>query len=140
MSNLVTLPLGSSLPHVASSFSSLTLPPHTIPSHSAPQAVRPHPPAAQEPLTFRVIQISSFVNHSWAYNQGSGWLGEIQTHSWDSAMGTIRFLKPWSRGNFSQVELKNFQSFFRLYLHGFIQEVQAFVNRFQFECEFFFQG
>ncbi|XP_058516925.1 T-cell surface glycoprotein CD1e, membrane-associated [Ochotona princeps] len=103
---------------------------------TAPQALRPHHPAAEEPLAFRVIQISSFANHSWAHNQGSGWLGEIQTHSWDSAMGTIHFLKPWSRGNFSQAELKNFQSFFRLYLQGFIQEVQAFVNQFQFEYPF----
>ena len=60
----------------------------------------------------------------------------MQTHGWDTALGTIRFLWPWSRGNFSTQELNNLQSLFRLYFHGFTIEVQAFAHEFQFECEF----
>lgn len=95
----------------------------------------PHP-ATEEPLSFRVLQTSSFANSSWASSQGSGWLGELQTHGWDNALGTISFLQPWSRGNFSAEELRNLQNLFRLYFHGFIIEVRAFEHQFQFECEF----
>ncbi|XP_008699028.2 T-cell surface glycoprotein CD1e, membrane-associated-like [Ursus maritimus] len=95
----------------------------------------PHP-ATEEPLSFRVLQTSSFANSSWASSQGSGWLGELQTHGWDNALGTISFLQPWSRGNFSAEELRNLQNLFRLYFHGFIIEVRAFEHQFQFEYPF----
>ncbi|XP_023581556.1 T-cell surface glycoprotein CD1e, membrane-associated isoform X2 [Trichechus manatus latirostris] len=103
-------------------------------STADPQAPGPPHPAGEEPLNFRVIQIFSFANHSWAHTQGSGWLGELQTHGWDSVLGTIRFLWPWSQGNFSKEELKNLQALFQLYFHGFTREVQAFAGQFQFEC------
>lgn len=83
-----------------------------------------------------MLQTSSFANRSWASSQASGWLGELQTHGWDNALGTISFLRPWSRGNFSAKELRNLQNLFQLYFHGFIIEVQAFEHQFQFECEF----
>ncbi|KAM9686926.1 T-cell surface glycoprotein CD1e, membrane-associated-like [Trichechus inunguis] len=105
-------------------------------STADPQAPGPPHPAGEEPLNFRVIQIFSFANHSWAHTQGSGWLGELQTHGWDSVLGTIRFLWPWSQGNFSKEELKNLQALFQLYFHGFTREVQAFAGQFQFEYPF----
>ncbi|XP_049736847.1 T-cell surface glycoprotein CD1e, membrane-associated isoform X1 [Elephas maximus indicus] len=101
-----------------------------------PQALGPPHLAAEEPLTFRLLQISSFANHSWVQNQASGWLGELQTHGWDSVLGAIRFLRPWSQGNFSKEELKNLQALFQLYFHGFTHEVQAFASQFQFEYPF----
>ncbi|XP_027631784.1 T-cell surface glycoprotein CD1e, membrane-associated [Tupaia chinensis] len=83
-----------------------------------------------------MLQISSFANRSWTQTQGSGWLGELQTHGWDSVLGTIRFLWPWSPGNFSKEELKNLQALFQLYFHGFTLEVQAFASQFHFEYPF----
>ncbi|XP_006943120.4 T-cell surface glycoprotein CD1e, membrane-associated isoform X1 [Felis catus] len=109
---------------------------HHAAGTGASQAPRPPGPATEEPLSFHVLQASSFANHSWAHSQGSGWLGDVQTHGWDTALGTIRFLWPWSRGNFSTQELNNLQSLFRLYFHGFTIEVQAFAHEFQFEYPF----
>ncbi|XP_062046151.1 T-cell surface glycoprotein CD1e, membrane-associated-like [Lepus europaeus] len=103
------------------------------------EALRLHYAPAEEPLTFRVIQISSFANQSWARNQGSGWLGDIQTHGLDSVSGTILFLKPWSHGNFSKEELSDIQALLQFYLHGFIRVVQAFASQFQFEYPFVIQ-
>ncbi|XP_072671194.1 T-cell surface glycoprotein CD1e, membrane-associated-like [Canis lupus baileyi] len=105
-------------------------------STGASQGAGPPHPATEEPPSFRVLQTSSFANYSWAYTQGGGWLGELQTHGWDNVRDTIRFLWPWSRGNFSAVELKNLQSLFALYFHGFAIEVQAFARYFQFEYPF----
>ncbi|XP_045839058.1 T-cell surface glycoprotein CD1e, membrane-associated-like [Meles meles] len=105
-------------------------------STEASQAPGPPHPATEEPLSFRVLQTSSFANSSWASSHASGWLGELQTHGWDSVLGTIVFLWPWSRGNFSTQELKNLQNLFMLYFHGFAIEVQAFASEFQFEYPF----
>uniref|UniRef100_A0A8D2CLG9 Ig-like domain-containing protein n=1 Tax=Sciurus vulgaris TaxID=55149 RepID=A0A8D2CLG9_SCIVU len=55
------------------------------------------------PVSYHAIRTSSFHNHSWVH-QGSGWLGELQTHCWNSSSGTFTFLYPWSRGNFSDKE------------------------------------
>ncbi|XP_015979691.2 T-cell surface glycoprotein CD1e, membrane-associated isoform X2 [Rousettus aegyptiacus] len=100
------------------------------------QVLRPHHLTTEETLTFHLIQISSFANKSWAHTQGSGWLGELQTHRWNGVLGTIQFLWPWSRGNFSKEELKNIQALLQLYLHGFPRAVQAFASQFQFEYPF----
>ncbi|XP_008069821.1 T-cell surface glycoprotein CD1e, membrane-associated-like [Carlito syrichta] len=104
-------------------------------STAAPQALGSHHPA-EEPLSFRMLQISSFANHSWVKNRGSGWLGELQTHGWDSVLGTIRFLRSWSQGDFSKEELKRFQRLFQFYFYGFTSVVQAFASQFQFEYPF----
>ncbi|XP_063484211.1 T-cell surface glycoprotein CD1e, membrane-associated isoform X4 [Symphalangus syndactylus] len=103
---------------------------------AAPQALQSYRLAAEEPLSFRMLQTSSFANHSWAHSEGSGWLGDLQTHGWDTVLGTIRFLKPWSHGNFSKQELKNLQSLFQLYFHSFIRIVQASAGQFQLEYPF----
>ncbi|KAM6217202.1 T-cell surface glycoprotein CD1e, membrane-associated [Rhynchocyon petersi] len=105
-------------------------------SIAAPQAPELLQPAAEEPLAFRLLQSSSFINHSCAYTQSSGWLGDLQTHVWDNVLGTIRFMRPWSRGNFSKEELKNLEALFQLYYHGFLREVQVFASQFQFEYPF----
>ncbi|XP_032949707.1 T-cell surface glycoprotein CD1e, membrane-associated isoform X1 [Rhinolophus ferrumequinum] len=102
----------------------------------APQVLGPHHPGAKEPYSFHMLQISSFANHSWAHIQASGWLGELQTHRWNSVLGTIRFLRPWSQGSFSKEELKNLQMLLQLYFHGFPRKVQAFASQFQFEYPF----
>lgn len=103
---------------------------------SAGHVLEPHHLAGEEPLSFHMIQISSFANHSWENTQSSGWLGEVQTHRWDSVLGTIVYQLPWSQGNFSKEELKNIHVLLQLYFHRFPQEVQAYSSRFQFECEF----
>lgn len=107
---------------------------------SATQVLGPHHPAAEDPLSFRLLQTFSFANHSWEYTQVSGWLGELQTHGWDSVLGTIRFLWPWSQGNFSKEELKNLRELLQLYFHSLPREVQAFSSQFQFECEYAFSN
>ncbi|NP_001166215.1 T-cell surface glycoprotein CD1e, membrane-associated precursor [Cavia porcellus] len=95
-----------------------------------------HPAEAEEPLIFRLLHIASFKNHSWSHSQASAWIGDLQTHGWNSTMGTIQFLKPWSQGDFSKEELKNFEALFRLYFHDFPREVHAFAHQFQFEYPF----
>ncbi|XP_029789303.1 T-cell surface glycoprotein CD1a-like [Suricata suricatta] len=57
------------------------------------------------PNSFRIILTTSFYNRSWTQSLGSGWLDELQTHGWDSKTGALHYLRPWSRGNFSQKEL-----------------------------------
>ncbi|XP_037363939.1 T-cell surface glycoprotein CD1b-like [Talpa occidentalis] len=92
--------------------------------------------AVQGQTSFRLIQISSFVNSTSVQNQGSGWLDDLQIHGWDSDKGTAIFLKPWSKGNFSDVELTELEDLFRVYFIGFSQEVQDRVSEFHFEYPF----
>ncbi|XP_046538565.1 T-cell surface glycoprotein CD1e, membrane-associated-like isoform X1 [Equus quagga] len=138
---LLLLLLFKGLPcHGASTVASLLSSFHNLSaahsSLSAPLLLGFHHPAAEEPLSYHFIQISSFANHSWAYTQASGWLGEVETEAWDSVSGTIRFLKPWSHGNFSKEEVKNLEALLELYLHSFTTEVQVFASQFQFEYPF----
>ncbi|KAM9686932.1 T-cell surface glycoprotein CD1b-like isoform 3-T3 [Trichechus inunguis] len=90
--------------------------------------------------TFYLIQTSSFANSTWAQNQGSGWLDDLQIHGWDSDSGTAIFLKPWSKGNFSDEEMIELEELFRVYLIGFIREVQDRASDFQMEYPFEIQG
>ncbi|XP_053461875.1 T-cell surface glycoprotein CD1b-like isoform X1 [Nycticebus coucang] len=94
----------------------------------------------QGPTSFHVIQISSFANSTWAQNQGSGWLDDLQIHGWDSDSGTAIFLKPWSKGKLSDEEVAELEELFRVYLFGFIQEIQARASKFQLEYPFEIQG
>uniref|UniRef100_A0A8C3WV92 CD1b molecule n=1 Tax=Catagonus wagneri TaxID=51154 RepID=A0A8C3WV92_9CETA len=94
----------------------------------------------QGPTSYHVIQISTFANSTWAQNQGSGWLDDLQIHGWDSDSGTAIFLKPWSKGNFSDEEVTEIVDLFRVYLTGFIHEVQDQVGKFQLEYPFVIQG
>nr|XP_015104570.2 T-cell surface glycoprotein CD1a-like [Vicugna pacos] len=79
----------------------------------------------QEPVSFQIIRIFSFYNHSWEHSLGSGWLGELQTHSMDSSSDTVIYLWPWSRGNFSNEELMEVTRLFQTF---FIRFAQAFHN------------
>ncbi|XP_061269198.1 T-cell surface glycoprotein CD1b-1 [Bos javanicus] len=96
--------------------------------------------AFQGPTSFHVIQISTFANSTWAQNQGSGWLDNLQIHGWDSDSGTAIFLKPWSKGNLSDEEVTELEELFRVYLIGFTREVQDHVSEFQLEYPFVIQG
>ncbi|XP_023409908.2 T-cell surface glycoprotein CD1c-like isoform X3 [Loxodonta africana] len=89
--------------------------------------------AIQKPISFQLIQISSFANQTWAQNQGSGWLDELQTHSWESELGSIIFLHTWSKGNFSDEELMDLELLFRVYFTGFIREVQDHASALKLE-------
>lgn len=93
------------------------------------------PTAFQGPTTFHLNQISSFANSTWAQNQGSGWLGDLQIHGWNSESGTAIFLKPWSKGNLSDEEVTELEEIFRVYLIGFLRVIQDHVSEFQLTCE-----
>uniref|UniRef100_G1QBJ7 Ig-like domain-containing protein n=1 Tax=Myotis lucifugus TaxID=59463 RepID=G1QBJ7_MYOLU len=69
--------------------------------------------AFQEQISFHMIHISSFYNHSWTQNWGSGWLGELQILGWNSNSYSVIFLRPWSKGNFSNKEITEMEKFFR---------------------------
>ena len=97
--------------------------------------ILPLPTAFQGPTSYHAIQISSFINSSWAQTQGSGWLGDVQIHGWDSAANRVVFLKPWSRGNFSDEEVTQLEGLIQVYLDGFVLEVQDHASEFQVECE-----
>ncbi|XP_044942559.1 T-cell surface glycoprotein CD1c [Mustela putorius furo] len=88
--------------------------------------------ATQEHVLFSVIQISSFANQSWAQHQGSGWLGDMQSHGWDSEAGTIVFLHSWSKGNFSDEEMIDLELLFRVYFIGFTRETQEYSGQMHF--------
>ena len=90
----------------------------------------------QGPTSFHLMQISTFVNSTCAQNQGSGWLDDLQIHGWESDSGTAIFLKPWSKGNFSDDEMTELEDLFRAYFIGFTREVRNRVNQFQLECEY----
>lgn len=101
-----------------------------------PHTASPFSIGVQEHTSFQVIQISFYANQLWAQNRGSGWLDELQTHGWESESGTITFLHPWSRGNFSNEELEDLQLLFRFYFIGLTKEVQNYASQLQFKCKF----
>ncbi|XP_005400203.1 PREDICTED: T-cell surface glycoprotein CD1b2-like isoform X1 [Chinchilla lanigera] len=96
--------------------------------------------AFPELTSFHVIQISSFFNSTWVQNRGSGWLGDMQIHGWDSDSGSIILLKPWSKGNFSNDEILEMEELFRVYFLGFVREIQERSSDFQMEYPFEIQG
>ncbi|KAM5237536.1 T-cell surface glycoprotein CD1c [Ctenodactylus gundi] len=83
--------------------------------------------------TFKLIQMSSLVNETWAQNRGSGWLNELQTHGWDSESGTIIFLHTWSKGNFSAEELLDLELLFRLYFSGLTEAIEKYAHAWEFQ-------
>ncbi|KAK1336559.1 hypothetical protein QTO34_002591 [Cnephaeus nilssonii] len=78
----------------------------------------------QEEISFKMIQSSSFYNNSWVKIQNSAWLDDLQTHGWDNS-GKIIFLRPWSKGNLSEEELKELEEFF----HGFSIIMPQVIHR-----------
>ncbi|XP_006861806.1 PREDICTED: T-cell surface glycoprotein CD1a [Chrysochloris asiatica] len=87
----------------------------------------------KEPISYHVMQITSYYNHSWVKTVGSGWLDEVQTHNWESNSGTIVYLRPWSKGNFSDKELLELELLFRMYFIGLTREVHNYDSQLQLE-------
>ncbi|KAF7484514.1 hypothetical protein GHT09_004169 [Marmota monax] len=86
----------------------------------------------EEPVSYHLLQTSSFHNHSWVH-LSSGWLGELQIHRWNSSSDAIIYLYPWSRGNFSNRELVDLERFFRV---NSIEIQEFYTNYFMSEGEF----
>ncbi|XP_076717705.1 T-cell surface glycoprotein CD1b-like [Callospermophilus lateralis] len=87
--------------------------------------------ASPEPTSFHIIQISTFAHSTWTKHCGSGWWGDLQIHVWDSDTGTVIFLKPWSKGNLSDVEVAEMDDIFRFYYFGFTREVPEHISDLQ---------
>ncbi|XP_052493359.1 T-cell surface glycoprotein CD1a-like [Budorcas taxicolor] len=94
------------------------------------------PEGFEEPVSFKVICVLSFHNSSWVQILCSGWLGELQTHGWKSNPGTIIYLWPWSKGNFSNEELMELQNMFHMSLVRFVQAFYSHARKWQFEYPF----
>uniref|UniRef100_F6UJC1 CD1a molecule n=1 Tax=Macaca mulatta TaxID=9544 RepID=F6UJC1_MACMU len=90
----------------------------------------------KEPVSFHVIRIASFSNHSWKRNLISGYLGDLQTHTSDRNCSTIIFLWPWSRGNFSNEEWKELEMLFHIRCVRFLEGMHRYSRELQFEYPF----
>ncbi|XP_058395502.1 antigen-presenting glycoprotein CD1d isoform X2 [Diceros bicornis minor] len=88
-------------------------------------------PVPQRNFPFRCLQISSFLNRSWARTDGLAWLGELQPFVWSNDSDTIRFLKPWSQGKFSHQQWEKLQHLFWVYRSSFTRDIQEFVKMLQ---------
>ncbi|XP_070353735.1 antigen-presenting glycoprotein CD1d isoform X1 [Equus asinus] len=82
----------------------------------------------QRNFPFRCLQISSFLNRSWARTDGLAWLGELQPYVWKNDSDTIRFLKPWSQGTFSDQQWEELQHLFRVYRSSVTRDIQEFAK------------
>ena len=92
-------------------------------------------PAPQTPFSFQGLQISSFANRSWTRTDGLAWLGELQPYTWRNESDTIRFLKPWSRGTFSDQQWEQLQHTLLVYRSSFTRDIWEFVEKLHVECE-----
>lgn len=92
-------------------------------------------PAPHLSFPFRGLQISSFANRSWTRTDGLAWLGELQPYTWRNESDTIRFLKPWSRGTFSDQQWEQLQHTFLVYRSSFTRDIWEFVEKLHVECE-----
>ena len=92
-------------------------------------------PAPQTPFSFQGLQISSFANRSWTRTDSLAWLGELQPYTWRNESNTIRFLKPWSRGTFSDQQWEQLQHTFLVYRSSFTRDVWEFVKIMPGDCE-----
>ncbi|XP_070279384.1 T-cell surface glycoprotein CD1a-like isoform X2 [Myotis yumanensis] len=86
----------------------------------------------QEEISFKMIHSSSFYNNSWVKSQNSAWMGDLQTHGWDTNSGRIIFLYPWSKGNLSKEEIKDLEEFF----HGFSIVMPQVIHRYASQWKF----
>ena len=92
-------------------------------------------PAPQTPFSFQGLQISSFANRSWTRTDSLAWLGELQPYTWRNESNTIRFLKPWSRGTFSDQQWEQLQHTLLVYRSSFTRDIWEFVENLHVECE-----
>uniref|UniRef100_A0A4W2DJL8 Ig-like domain-containing protein n=1 Tax=Bos indicus x Bos taurus TaxID=30522 RepID=A0A4W2DJL8_BOBOX len=91
------------------------------------------PEAPQTPFSFQGLQISSFANRSWTRTDGLAWLGELQPYTWRNESDTIRFLKPWSRGTFSDQQWEQLQHTLLVYRSSFTRDIWEFVEKLHVE-------
>ncbi|XP_023618961.1 T-cell surface glycoprotein CD1a-like [Myotis lucifugus] len=91
--------------------------------------------AFQEEFTFKLIHSSSFYNHSWVKSRNSLWLGDLQTHGWDT-FGRVIFLRPWSHGNFSKEEINKLIEFHRLFSIEMPHELHRHASQWQLKYPF----
>lgn len=104
--------------------------------YSGPLATRPRcPPEPHGNVPFRCLQISSFANSTWSRTDGLAWLGELQTHSWSNGSDSVRFLKPWSRGRFSDRQWGQLQHMLGVYRSSFTRDIQEFAVMLRRSCE-----
>uniref|UniRef100_A0A8C2NMN1 Immunoglobulin C1-set domain-containing protein n=1 Tax=Capra hircus TaxID=9925 RepID=A0A8C2NMN1_CAPHI len=89
----------------------------------------------QTSFPFRGLQISSFANSSWTRTDGLAWLGELQPYTWRNESSTIRFLKHWSQGTFSDQQWEQLQHTFQVYRSSFTRDVREFVKTLPGDCE-----
>ncbi|XP_059558435.1 T-cell surface glycoprotein CD1a-like [Myotis daubentonii] len=92
--------------------------------------------AFQEEISFKIIHSSSFYNRSWVKSRHSGWLGDLQTHGWDTNSGRIIFLHPWSKGNLSKEEIKDLEKSFRAFSIGLPHELHRYASQWQLKYPF----
>uniref|UniRef100_A0A4W2EZV1 Ig-like domain-containing protein n=1 Tax=Bos indicus x Bos taurus TaxID=30522 RepID=A0A4W2EZV1_BOBOX len=97
-------------------------------------------PDPQTPFSFHGLQISSLANSSWTRTDCLGWLGELQPYTWRNESDTIRFLKPWSRGTFSDQQWEQLQHTFQVYRSSFTKVLWEFVKRLHAELPLEIQG
>ncbi|XP_008533587.1 T-cell surface glycoprotein CD1a-like [Equus przewalskii] len=90
----------------------------------------------QELVSFQIIQILSFYNNSWVQSLCSGWLGELQTHEWDSNCGNTIFLWPWSKGNFSNKEWMEVERLIHMFFTGIPRAFHNHASQWQLEYPF----
>uniref|UniRef100_A0A8D2ATS1 Ig-like domain-containing protein n=1 Tax=Sciurus vulgaris TaxID=55149 RepID=A0A8D2ATS1_SCIVU len=86
----------------------------------------------EEPISIRISKTAYFYNHSWVQDMCSVSLGELQILSWNSSSDTLIFLYPWSRGNFSNKELSELQTFFQMYFIRVTQAVHTGLLQFEY--------
>ncbi|XP_014305329.1 T-cell surface glycoprotein CD1a-like [Myotis lucifugus] len=95
--------------------------------------------AFQEEISFKIIHTASFYNHSWVKIRYSGWLGDLQTHGWDTYSGKITFLRPWSKGNLSKKEINELVEYHHLVsiemLHKFHRHASQWQLKYPFEIQ-----
>ncbi|EPQ09838.1 T-cell surface glycoprotein CD1b3 [Myotis brandtii] len=89
--------------------------------------------AFQEEISFKMIHSSSFYNHSWVKIRYSAWLGDLQTHGWDTNSGRIIFLRPWSKGNLGKEEIKELEEFFRAFSIEMPHELHRHASEWKFK-------
>lgn len=90
-------------------------------------------PASQGSVPLRYLQISSFVNSSWIRTDVTAWLGELQTHAWKNDSDSLRFLKPWSQGTFTQQQWQNLEHLYQVYRISFTRDMLEFFKMLQID-------
>ncbi|XP_010845139.1 PREDICTED: T-cell surface glycoprotein CD1a-like isoform X1 [Bison bison bison] len=90
----------------------------------------------QEPITFKIIRISSFYSQFFAQNLGSAWLDELQTHAWDNNSDRVIYLRPWSKGNFSNEELMDVENVLHTFFIRLGQVLHNHASQWRLEYPF----